>query len=80
MRDVLRVDLAGSWGPDGLALGGRVSGPRAEDVAVVELGALRDTVDDGIVLFLSDHPALGGHGGARLLAADGTLLAEHPLP
>jgi hypothetical protein len=78
VRDVLRVDLAGTAGRNGLVLGGRVTGPRSEEVAVVELGDdLHDTVDDGVVLFLSDRPAQGFPEVARLLAADGTVLAEH---
>jgi hypothetical protein len=76
----LRVGLAGTTGPRGYALGGHVSGPGSDTVAVVELDdGNRDTVDDGIVLFLSDHNAMDGRT-ARLLAADGTVLAEHRVP
>jgi hypothetical protein len=77
--ETLRVGLAGTTGPRGYALGGHVSGPGSDAVAVVELGdGNRDTVDGGIVLFLSDD-ATHGHT-ARLLAADGTVLAEHRVP
>jgi hypothetical protein len=80
VRDVLRVDLFGVAGHDGVALGGRVTGPRAGEVAVVELGPLADTVEDGLVLLLSAEPVPGLQGVARLLADDGTVLAEHPVP
>jgi hypothetical protein len=54
------ADLGGNWGSRGLLAGGTVE-DGSQDIARVRLtdsrgSSIEDTVDDGVVLFLSDEP------------------------
>lgn len=57
------INLAGSWGTFGLALGGRVSGAGTERAASARLRlgetVLVDDTDRDVVLFVTSEPAVG---------------------
>jgi hypothetical protein len=72
------INLAGSWGEYGLALGGRVTGTGAEQAASARLGirdaVLVDDVGGGVVLFVTSEPTAGSRATIELLARDGSIL------
>lgn len=72
------VNLAGSWGEYGLALGGRVTGSGAERAASarIRIGdrVVVDDVGHGVVLFVTSEPTAGASGIIELLAQDGSVL------
>lgn len=69
------VNLAGSWGRDGLALGGWVSGGESAASARLTWGELliEDDTDRDVVLFVTSEPAVGAKAIVELLAADGSV-------
>lgn len=72
------VNLAGSWGQYGLALGGRVAGPGAERAASARLRVgdtlLVDETNQDVVLFVTSEPSAGAIAIVELLAQDGSIL------
>jgi hypothetical protein len=70
------VNLAGSWGEFGLALGGWVSGgePGASGRLTWGEMLLADDTDRDVVLFVTSEPAVGAKAIVELLAADGSVL------
>jgi hypothetical protein len=77
-RDQPWVNLAGSWGRYGLALGGPVGGRGAERAASARLRigdrVLVDDLDRGVVLFVTSEPEAGSTASVELLARDGSIL------
>lgn len=72
------INLGGSWGPYGLALGGRVSGAGTERAASARLRIgetlLVDDTDEGVVLFVTSEPAAGVIATIELMARNGSAL------
>jgi hypothetical protein len=70
------VNLAGSWGKDGLALGGWVSGGESAASARLTWDELliEDDTDRDVVLFVASEPAVGAKSIIELLAADESVL------
>lgn len=70
------INLAGSWGRYGLALGGWVSGGGPAASARFTWGEmlLEDDTDRDVVLFVTSEPAVGATATVELLAADGSVL------
>lgn len=70
------VNLAGSWGKDGLALGGWVSGGEPGARGRLTWGEVRieDDTDRDVVLFVTSEPAAGATAIVELLAADRSVL------
>jgi hypothetical protein len=70
------VNLAGSWGRYGLALGGWVSGggPAATARLTWRETLLEDDTDRDVVLFVTSEPAVGAKAIVELLAGDGSVL------
>jgi hypothetical protein len=74
--DTPYVNIAGSWGEYGLALGGWVSGgePGARGRLTWGEMLLEDDTDRDVVLFVTSEPAVGARAIVELLAADGSVL------
>lgn len=81
--DTPRINLAGSWGPYGLALGGRVAGTGSEQAASARLRlgetVLVDDVGRGVVLFVTSEPTADAVVSVELLARDGSVLWEEEM-
>ena len=76
-REAPWINLAGSWGKYGLALGGRVAGRGADRAASARLrigdSVFVDDVRNGVVTFVTSDPT-AGTAAIELLAQDGSIL------
>jgi hypothetical protein len=72
------INLAGTWGTYGLALGGRVTHAGVDQAASARLRmgdtVLSDDIGGGIVLFVTSEPTVGSSATVELLAQDGSAL------